>query len=171
MDVELVRLGEEICHEACEGLLWISSLSRLVRLQAGSLQSSNSRRYMPQTDKAFRCLPSSTSSLFDAAHYCLELRLINSATLISRSSILFNFSLDYLNLLLYRNSTFSGCRHSHHLGSSLEVLSGFSQSCIAHQVLTILELTALLEEAFSVRLSCSHGVGVGVLVDSAAHLW
>lgn len=48
----------------------------------------------------------------------------------------------------------------------MEVLGGFRQSCIAHQVLTVLELATLLEKTFSLGLRGQ--VGVGVLV-SVAH--
>ena len=60
---------------------------------------------------------------------------------------------------------------SHHLGATLEVLCGLGQRSVAHQVLTILELAALLQEALSVGLCCSYRVGVGVLVHGSTHLW
>ena len=57
------------------------------------------------------------------------------------------------------------------MGATLEVLCGLGQRGIAHQVLTILELAALLQEALGVGLRCSYRVGVGVLVDGSTHLW
>lgn len=59
------------------------------------------------------------------------------------------------------------CR-SHDLGTALEILSCLGQGCIAHQVLTILELASLLEEALGGGLRCD--IRVGILVDGTAHL-
>lgn len=54
---------------------------------------------------------------------------------------------------------------SSHLGSaSLEILSCLSQGGGAHEILTILELAALLKKAFAVSLHIGLSVGVGVLV-------
>ena len=59
---------------------------------------------------------------------------------------------------------------SHHLGATLEVLGRLGQSRVAHQVDTILILTALLQKAFSVGLRGSHRVRLRVLVNLASHL-
>ena len=55
-----------------------------------------------------------------------------------------------------------------HLGATLEVLSGLSQVGVTHQVLSVLELAALLQETFGICLGCQ--VGVRVLVYGAHHL-
>ena len=55
-----------------------------------------------------------------------------------------------------------------HLGASLEVLGGFSQSGMAHKILSILELATLLQKALCIGLGSQ--VRVGVLVHGAHHL-
>ena len=52
----------------------------------------------------------------------------------------------------------------------MEVLRGFCQCCVAHQILPVLELAALLEEALGVGMRRSHRVRVRVLVNATTHL-
>ena len=51
----------------------------------------------------------------------------------------------------------------------MEVLSSFGEVGMAHQLLTVLELSALLEESFGVGLLCGEHVRVDVFVHRAGH--
>ena len=51
----------------------------------------------------------------------------------------------------------------------MEVLSSFGEVGMAHQLLTVLELSALLEKSFGVCLLCGENVRVDVFVHRAGH--
>ena len=70
-----------------------------------------------------------------------------------------------INCLFASNASLCTCSHS-----IVEVLGGFSQIGRVHQVLTVLELATLLQQAFVRGLCRGDHVRVGILIDVAHSL-